>query len=154
MIFGCTSFQRFILAPCLALSYADFIIRRNPRSGNEMWGKIKGLIALETLLQTARQGVRPSLSVWALNGTRRQSTEGCSSHPECDEYTPPQTVGRKCKQRGKVVEERQVSPDGDLKEDGERERKQRPNRVTLSLTWADLKWSLRSVAASQVCVLC
>lgn len=124
MIFGCTSFQRFILAPCLELSYADFIIRLNPKSGNEIWGKIKGLIALETLLQTARQGFRPSLSVLPLNETCRQSTEGRSSHPECDEYTPPQTVGRKCKQRRKVVEERRVSPDGDLKQDGKGERKQ------------------------------
>lgn len=116
MIFGCTSFQRFILAACLELSYADFIIRLNPKSGNEIWGKIKGLIALETLLQTARQ------AVWALNETCCQSTEGRSSHPECDECTPPQTVGRKCKQRRKVVEEQQVSADGDLKEDGERRR--------------------------------
>lgn len=120
MIFGCTNFQLFILAPCLKLSYADFIIRLNPKSGNEIWGKTEGLSALETLLQTVRQGFRPSLSVWVLNETCHQSTVGRSSHPECDEYTPPQTIGRKCKQRRKVVEERQVSPDGDLKEDGER----------------------------------
>lgn len=126
MIFGCTSFQRFIFAPCLELLYADFIIRPNPKSGNEIWGKIKGLIALETFLQTVRQGFRPSLSVWALIETCHQSTEGCSSHPQCDEYTPPQTVGRKCKQRRKVVEERQVSPDGDLK--GGRQERENANK--------------------------